>query len=290
MRYFDMHCDTLSRCADNRASVLNNDFDISLEKLSQFDRAVQFFAAFIETEKYQGKAAYDRFLQQYEVFCSALGEAKQFSNVTPILTVENLACINGDLSNIAYLKQCGVRVASLTWNGYNGIAGGVGAEEGISDFGREAVRELERQGITIDVSHLNDKSFFELCDIASKPFIATHSNTRAYCPHPRNLTADQLAQIFRSGGIVGLNLYTLFLGERQTGYGDLLRHIDNMYRAGGEGRVALGTDFDGCDTDERFRSVSDMPAFYDALTRELSENEAESIFYGNAAQFFKDLT
>lgn len=286
MRYFDMHCDTLSVCADNRLNILDGDSQVNIKRLSEFDCAVQFFAAFIDTFKYEGRAAYERFCEQFEMFQTATRYAESYENVKPVLTIENLSCLDGDLGRVEYFKSCGVKAASLNWNGYNGIAGGIGSDEGISDFGREVVRECERCGIVIDVSHLNDRSFFELCDIAEKPFIATHSDTRAYCAQPRNLTDDQLKIIFERGGIVGLNLYDLFLGERKTGYDDLLTHIDNMYRCGGEGHVALGTDFDGCDTDERFENVSSMPKFYDYLCQKISVRDADSIFYDNAAGFF----
>lgn len=286
MRYFDMHCDTLSRCADDEKSIYENDFQISLKRLSAFDYAVQFFAAYINTYDYTGDAAYKRFLQQLEVFRTAEKFADKTPNVLPVLTCEGLSLLDGKSERIEEIKGYGVKVASLNWNGFNGIAGGIGSDEGISDFGREVVRELERCGIIIDVSHLNDRSFFELCDIITKPIIATHSNTRSYCDNQRNLTDDQLKIIFESGGVVGLNLYNKFLGECRSGYDDLLRHIDNMYKAGGEGRVALGSDFDGCETDERFNTVSDMPSFYDYIAQHLSKAAADGIFYNNAARFF----
>ena len=289
MRYFDMHCDTLSRCADEGQSIYDNDFQISLRRLNDFDYAVQFFAAYINTYKYEGEAGYKRFLQQLDVFKTAADYADKSHNVHPVLTVESLSALGGKIERISELKGYGVKVASLNWNGYNGIAGGMDSDEGISDFGREVVRELENSGIIIDVSHLNDRSFFELCDIITKPIIATHSNSRSYCANPRNLTDEQLKIIFESGGVVGLNLYDAFLGERLSGYDDLLRHVDNMYKAGGEGNVALGSDFDGCDTDERFNNVSYMPRFYDYIAAHLSHNDADGIFYGNAARFFEGI-
>ena len=223
------------------------------------------------------------------MFKTAADYADKSPNVHPVLTVESLSALGGKIERISELKGYGVKVASLNWNGYNGIAGGMDSDEGISDFGREVVRELENSGIIIDVSHLNDRSFFELCDIITKPIIATHSNSRSYCANPRNLTDEQLKIIFESGGVVGLNLYDAFLGERLSGYDDLLRHVDNMYKAGGEGNVALGSDFDGCDTDERFNNVSDMPRFYDYIAAHLSRNDADGIFYGNAARFFEGI-
>ncbi len=287
MRYFDMHCDTLSRCVDEHKNIYDNDFQINLKRLNEIDKAVQFFAAYTNTFKYGGEAAFERFESQFDVFKTV--SQYDCANVTPILTVESLSCINGDIDKIGYLKECGVKVASLNWNGYNGIAGGIGSEEGISEFGRDVVKELENCNIVIDVSHLNDRSFFELEKIAKKPFIATHSNAREYCGEPRNLTNDQLKIIFERGGIVGLNLYNKFLGERKNGYDDLMAHIEIMENCGGRAQISLGTDFDGCDTEERFNNVSDMPNFHSYIAEKASTEYADGVFYDNAASFFADL-
>ena len=286
MKYFDMHCDTLSRCYDNKKSIYENDLMIDLKRLNQFEKSVQFFAAYINTFNFTGEKAYERFCQQYEVFKTI--NDYNCENVTAVLTIESLSCLNNDIDRITLFKDCGVKVASLNWNGYNGIAGGIGSDEGISDFGRAVIKKMEELDIVIDVSHLNDKSFYQLCDIATKPFIATHSNTRSYCSEPRNLTDEQLKILFESGGIVGLNFYTQFLGERKPLYDDLMYHIDNMYKCGGEGKVSLGSDFDGCDTDDRFSDVSKLPAFYDYLSQKISEKDANGIFYNNAMNFFEE--
>lgn len=290
IRYFDMHCDTLSKCVDENKSLIKNDCALDVERLGNFEKAVQFFGCYTNTFDYVGEKAFERMMSQYDIFESSRKQFENYSNVTPILTIENLSPIENDLGRIEQFAKMGFKVASLSWNGYNGIAGGIGCDEGISDFGKEAVKELERNSIVIDVSHLNDRSFFELCDIAEKPFIATHSNSREYCDAPRNLTNDQLKIIFERGGVVGLNLFVNFLGKHtKNKYDDLLIHIDNMYKAGGETKVALGTDFDGCRTDERFGSVNDMPNFYEALNQQLGTACANGIFYNNASSFFEKI-
>ncbi len=289
IKYFDMHCDTLSRCYDEKKDIYDNDFQISLKRLAEYDTAVQFFAAYINTFDYVGKAAYDRFCQQLSVYKKAVEYAKELPNVHPILTIESLSCLNHDIDKIDEFKKCGVKVASLNWNGYNGIAGGIGADEGVSDFGCEVIKALESENIVLDVSHLNDRSFDDVLKMSGKPFIATHSNAREYGNVPRNLTSKQLCALFERGGIVGLNLYDEFLGERLPEYDDLARHIEIMLNSGGEGKIALGTDFDGCDTDERFENVSMMSGFYEYLKAHYGEKFANGIFFDNAADFFADL-
>ena len=100
MRYFDMHCDTLSRCADESKSIYDNDLQISLRRLNDFDYAVQFFAAYINTYKYEGEAGYERFVQQLDVFKTAADYADKSPNVHPVLTVESLSALGGKIERV----------------------------------------------------------------------------------------------------------------------------------------------------------------------------------------------
>ena len=102
----------------------------------------------------------------------------------------------------------------------------------------------------------------------------------------RNLDDWQIGQIFDRGGIVGLNLYPPFIGKRLSGYEDLFLHIDRFLKLGGENRLALGTDFDGAELDDRFAGVQDMADLYQALVMRYSEQIAQKIFYKNAKDFF----
>jgi membrane dipeptidase len=141
---------------------------------------------------------------------------------------------------------------TLTWNGKNDIASGNDTADGMSDFGREAVRALEDHRIVVDVSHLNDAGFADLLHVATRPFVASHSNSRAVCPHPRNLTDAQFGEIRDRGGLVGINYYRAFIADVPAGkdvtFDQLSRHIDHFLSLGGEKVLALGSDFDGSDT------------------------------------------
>ncbi len=283
MKYFDLHCDTLCRCADENGVLAENNFDIDIKRLSKFDTAVQTFAAFID-DKYQGEEATKRFYQLYDIYKNT-----DFGKVTPIFSIENLSCLNGDIENIHKFKECGVKIASLTWNADNGIAGGAGSDGGLSDFGKEVVKTLEAEDIVIDVSHLNFKSFSELCSVATKPFIATHSDSYSIFPHKRNLTDEQFEIIADIGGVVGINFYNAFLCEEEKDYYDLLRHIERFLLLGGEDAIALGSDFDGCDIHKSIGRVENIPEFYDFLQKELGKTLADKIFYRNSAFIFKML-
>lgn len=283
MNYFDLHCDTLCRCADEKGSLASNTFDIDVKRLSAFDTAVQTFACFID-DKYKGEEANNRFFELYEIYKNT-----DFKNVKPILSIENLSCLNGDIENIKRFKACGVKIASLTWNADNGIAGGAESDGGLSKFGKEVVKELEKEDIIIDVSHLNFRSFSDLCSVVTKPFIATHSDSYSVFPHKRNLTDEQFEVIADIGGIVGINFYNAFLCEEEKDYYDLLRHIERFLLLGGENTVALGSDFDGCDIHKSIGKVENMPLFYEFLQKELGKKLADKIFYENSALFFKML-
>lgn len=281
MKYFDLHCDTLCKCADQKVALEKNNFDIDVERLSAFDSATQVFACFIHDD-FKGEDATNCFYDLYDVY-----KQTDFKGITPILSIENLSCLNGKIENIHKFKECGVKIASLTWNDENGIAGGANSENGLTDFGKQVVMELEKENIIIDVSHLNFKSFAELCFVATKPFIATHSNSFSVHPHKRNLTDEQFELIVDTGGVVGINFYHKFLCEKENDFYDFLAHIERFLLLGGEDAIALGSDFDGCEIHSSLKTVENMPKLYEFLEKELGKTITNKIFYENCASFFQ---
>lgn len=273
----------MSRCLDEGKDIFKNDCAVDIKRLNEFDSSIQFFAAFIH-DKYNKSGALNRFLQMYRIYKNA-----DFGKTQAYLSVENLSCIEGDTANIPLICGCGVKIASLCWNGYNGIAGGADTEEGLSHFGKRVVKELESHSITVDVSHMNKKSFYDFVSISSKPFIATHSNCSSVYPHRRNLTDEQIRLIAHSGGIVGINLYPVFLGDYEDNYDDIAAHIDHAINVAGEDHIAFGTDFDGSDMDERFKSVCDMQNLWSELTKKFGFTLCNKVFYQNCYEFCKKL-
>ena len=134
----------------------------------------------------------------------------------------------------------------------------------------------------MDVSHLSERAFWQLCEAAQRPILASHSNCRALCGYSRNLTDDQLRAVAQLGGTVGLNLYPPFLGEN-AGFDALLAHLEHMLSICGEGHVALGGDLDGCDELEAgFENVGSYVSFYDYLRSQgYGEDLLDRIFYEN---------
>ena len=209
-----------------------------------------------------------------------------------VLTVENGSALAGRLDRIEALARDGVRMMTLTWNGENEIGSGNATDRGLSPFGREAVRELEQQGILLDVSHLNDRSFTDLLEIAQKPFVASHSNVRAVCGHKRNLTDDQIAEMVRRGCLIGLNYYSAFLREdgQPAAPDDLWRHAEHLLELGAEHCLALGSDADGADLPPWLDSPEQFAGRYQFfLDRGLTASQAEGILWRNALDFFKEV-
>lgn len=207
-----------------------------------------------------------------------------------ILTVENGSALAGRLERIETLARDGVRMLTLTWNGENELGSGNETDHGLSPFGREAVRELERQGILVDASHLNDAGLAELLDVAEKPFAASHSNARAVCPHRRNLTDGQILELVGRGCLIGLNFHSAFLRAdcRLATLDDLWRHTAHFLELGAQDCLALGSDADGADLPPCLSSPGAFAGLYRYfLDRGLSPDLAEGILWKNALNFFQ---
>lgn len=298
MRHFDLHCDTLSRCRSTKQSLLQNDGAISVERGLIFDQWVQAFAVFIGDDK-RGAKAYREFLAQTEVLRKAMDESGKIvpyekdhilSGVcNAMLTVENGAALGGKLEHLEEFAQLGVKVFSLVWNGENELAGGVHSEIGLTGFGREAVRELEKRRIIIDVSHLNTIGFWELCEVAERPFIATHSNCFEVCPNRRNLDDLQIEEIIRRKGLIGLNFFPVFInGESDATFQELRAHIRRILALGGEDCIAVGSDFDGAAMPSRLDRIEKIPDWHQNLLKHFDPEFVEKITFGNAQRFFAE--
>lgn len=305
MRYFDLHCDTLTACRMDGKSILKNDMHVSVEKGKCFAPYIQCAAVFVPDTVRGGDALayFDAHADFFEAELksgafSAVAAGEDVSalegkcGVGMILTVEGGAAVAGKLENLAHLRKRGVRMMTLTWNGSNEIGSGVfsGDTFGLTLFGREAIPEMERLGIVVDISHASEKLFYDVAEIAAKPLVASHSNSKALCGHPRNLTDDQFNVIKRSGGLVGLNFYDAFLNDdkEKASAKDLYAHAEHFLALGGERVLAMGSDFDGSTMPRDIfglESVEDIANIF--LRHNLSEPLVDAIFYKNAADFFR---
>ncbi len=223
--------------------------------------------------------------QLYEVFCSLpvdrATSADDFApaRVTAILHFEGAEAIRADLANLEHWYGRGLRSVGLVWSRPNAFAEGVpfcfpGSPDtgsGLTAAGRELVRACNRLGILVDLSHLNERGFWDVAGLSEAPLVATHSNAHALCAATRNLTDEQLDAVAASGGVVGVNFAVSFLREdgsvlpAETGLDEIVRHIDYLVDRMGIEHVAFGSDFDGADVPAELAGAQDFPKLVDAL-------------------------
>lgn len=307
MSVFDLHCDTLTRERKTRGEidVLNNPrFNISLSKMPPKEKWVQCFAIFMPDEIRGGEATkfFDRiaavFRRQAELHRDRLLPCNTFADIetathtgkcAAILTVEGGSALAGRLEQVEYLHSQGVRMMTLTWNGPNELASGSDTTCGFTAFGREAVAEMERRNILVDVSHLNDRSFEELLGFVKKPFAASHSNARAVCSHSRNLPDAFIKEMARRECLIGLNFCNEFLSNDNRGsMDDLYRHVCHFLNLGAEHCLALGSDYDGAGFHPDLDSMEKSFQIKNYLiSHGIPAQTAEDITFSNAWQFFK---
>jgi membrane dipeptidase len=176
--------------------------------------------------------------------------AKEEGKVALMLSMEGAEGLEGDLRLLRVCYRLGLRCLGITWNRRNEAADGTeerGTGGGLTQFGRELVKECNRLGIILDLSHLAPRGVEDVLDMAEGPVVVTHANCQALWPHPRNLADRQMEAIARTGGFVGFSPVPLFLGENQdrNDLSTLLDHVDHMFSVMGEDGVGLGMDFDG---------------------------------------------
>lgn len=302
MDYFDLHCDTIYECMLRGQALWENRLALSLSKGQRFRRWCQTFALFIP-DKYKGKAAadfYERLLETYRTELSRnvpniahCNNATEIENAVgkgkcaAILSVENGLALAGDIERVDTLYNDGVRMMTLTWNGDNELASGVkGSGSGITPFGKRVVERMGKLGMLCDVSHLNERGFWEIAEMGVAPLVASHSNLKGVCDNPRNLTDEQFKAVCRSGGVMGINFYKDFLGGDP--FERIYANICYALDLGGEDSIAFGSDFDGAEMDYRINSVDKMNNLCDyLLSKGLSQQVLKKLCFSNAFRMFR---
>ena len=282
----DGHCDTPMELWLKQESLRKNTCQVSLERAKKLPGYVQFYAfctVWLQKdgsfeEHYQNALAnFQRELDENAdriVRCGTESDARaaiKEGKCGAFLSIEGAEAISCDPGKLEEAYAQGIRMIAPVWNAENALSGSCVTGGGLTAQGREFVRRAQKLGIILDVSHLSEKGFWDLCDLTEKPFVASHSNSRAVCRHVRNLTDEQFKALCEIGGTAGLNLYGAFLRDdgRPT-LEDVWRHIEHFLELGGEGHIALGGDLDGCDVlPEGFTGVND----YEKLERMLEEKK-----------------
>lgn len=174
-------------------------------------------------------------------------KAKAAGKIYVFIGVEGMAYIQDDISRLDDYYAFGARHGMLTWNESNSLGHGAvtGSTEGLTDLGKQVVRKMQEKGMIVDTSHLNEAGFWDIARIAQKPIIASHSNCKAICGAPRNLTDDQLKAIRDLNGVVGLNAYRNFIDDdiSRSTVERFAQHADRMINLMGIDHVGCGFDF-----------------------------------------------
>lgn len=299
---FDGHCDTAVLLLRRKQSIAGNDCHVDLNKARVLDGYAQVFAfcslAGIDVGAEPQKLLLELPLRELRSQVAAHADRVAFAHdgrqarsiveqgrAAALLSLEGAELIDCDPQKLFALRDEGFVMTTLTWNADNALAGWHGSQSGLSDRGRAFVRAAEEAGILIDVSHLSERAFWQLAEYSQKPILASHSNCRAVWEHTRNLTDDQLRAIAQSGGTVGLNLYTDFLGENAD-FDTMLRHVEHAMRLCGEEHVALGGDLDGCESlPKGFAHIGSYRDFAEfLLSRGYDEALIDQLFFSNLAR------
>lgn len=303
---FDLHCDTaltlLGESRNEAGSLKKNELHIDLERASRLDGYCQCFACFTtpmmqEWNKLSPIVVFERELatiqrevdknQDLITFAYSADEVeanRAQGMMSAILTIEGPAGFGFDPALLENLHQIGFRISTLGWNESNELTGSNVTGGGLTDRGREYIREAQRLGMLVDVSHISDEAFWDIMDCTQAPIVASHSNSRSICGHSRNLTDDMFRAICRTGGVAGINQYGEFLGEQPT-LDTVCDHIFHFMELDPSGKhIALGGDLDGCETlSQGFEGIQSYPALAQRLLeRGLEEKTIGDIFWNNA--------
>ena len=215
--------------------------------------------------------------------------------IAAVMHFEGAEAIGTDLSALEVFHQAGLRSLGLVWSRPNAFAAGVPFSfpsspdlgPGLTAAGRELVAACNELRIMIDLSHLNERGFWDVAELSRTPLVATHSNAHALCPTSRNLTDAQLEAVRDSDGMVGLNFAVQFLRpdgrtDPDTPLDTMVRHINHLVETAGIDHVGLGSDFDGATIPVALGDVTGLPRLIDALgTSGYGEEDLNKLAHGN---------
>lgn len=303
MNYFDCHADTLTVIEKKGETLWKNSCDLDLERTSSFaEKYTQIFSIWKDAMKMNGQNPQKEFDKLYEKAVSLLKQeekhiclckngqdmmdAHKQNKAAAFFSIEDISIMGED----AYrAKELGFSFVMLTWNYENlyGCGSVFAQEKGLTQEGKRLARELLRQKLVLDISHLSDQGTEDIFLLTDMPVIASHSNVRELCSRPRNLKREQIQELIRRKGLIGMNFFAPFV-EKEPGMENLFRHMDYILELGGENVLALGTDFDGCagEFPRGISGVQSIPALRAVMERNgFSPNLLDKIFFDNAYRF-----
>lgn len=321
-QYIDMHCDTLFKALKNgKEFIINGNGMQSIDKMKAANQLCQFFAIYFPSPEELQPLTDIEYYNTLRNYLKAVTEDKNnniglvhnyneiVSNrangkLLAMLTIEDGRIVDGKMENLYKLKQEDVCAIGLTWN-YENCFGFPNStdknimQKGLKPFGIQAVEEMNRIGMLIDVSHLSDGGFYDVAKYSKKPFIASHSNCRELVNHPRNLTDDMIKVLSEKGGVAGLNMVPYFtdteynihgvMERTKTSVEMLVNHVLHFINIGGEDCIGIGTDFDGMEGALEIDNPTKMHLLFDALkTKGITSRQIDKIVNGNVLRVIKN--
>jgi len=303
----DAHCDTLTKVVDNKKSLISNCYHWDINRARKYEGFVQVLAVFQdpgrekpsfrkamryihEAESMERQYPFLKICRNYREIETGLMEKK----VCGLLALEGGDALEGKTENLDEFYNAGIRLITLTWNYANELGDGAEIQRngGLTAFGKDVVKLMQGKGMIVDISHADLKTFEDCMSISTKPVIASHSNARYVCDHPRNLYDWQIKEIKKTGGVVGVNFYTKFINNSfKAGISSLVRHIEHVCEVAGDDTVGLGADFDGMESlPDEIKGVEDLYLVFNELAKlNYSEESIGKIAGGNFLRVFRDV-
>lgn len=328
MKIIDMHCDTIMALMNTENNIYESDNMIDLKKLQEGDYLLQCFAMFVpyaskEEENYSPfevcNKMIDRYYQEIEKYPDLIKPAFNYQDIennikenkiTSLLTIEEGGVCLGNIEYLRNFYRLGARMMTLTWNFKNEIASPnidyfsfdrsssekpkfvPNTKDGLTDFGKEVVKEMNRLGMVIDCSHLGDKGFYDVINLSTKPIVCSHSCSRTICNHVRNMTDDMLFKLKENKGVVGINYCRSFIKEEEgvATVKDVVKHINYIKDLIGIDYIGLGSDFDGISNkDIELKDASMMNLLIKELENQnYTQEEIDKITHKNVLRVFKE--
>jgi membrane dipeptidase len=301
----DAHCDALYKMYNNANLMFDQpsiELDVTYPGLRAAGMLLQFFAIFLPESR--SPQTFQDILDYINLFHNKILNNKHFvlikqakdlvelednGKIGALLSLEGVGALNGHLPYLDILYQLGLRAAGVAWNDANWAADGAmePRKGGLTVKGKRLVEECNRLGIILDVSHLSENGFWDLASTSTRPFIASHSNAHALCPHPRNLTDEQIKAVIECGGMIGITFVPAFLDA--SGSADInhvLNHLDHICSLGGTDSVGFGSDLDGIDRKTKgLEKTEGFVHLMNKLSARYNKEEVDKFLYGNWRRF-----
>lgn len=312
LKIIDAHCDALWKMVEDESIHFyknESPLHVHFENMKKSNIVLQAFALFVPPSipvsqrfEYALKMIdvfYERVLKERvlipiysaEDVNLVLSPASEFKGA--MLTLEGADALQGSLVHLRILHRLGVRALGFTWNHRNEAADGVEEPHagGLSQFGRQLLKEANRLKIILDISHLAEKGFWDVMDLSDSPIIASHSNCLSIHPHRRNLSDSQIQSIIKKRGVIGLTFVPDFITDKkEVTIDDLLKHLEHLLSLGAENHIGFGSDFDGISrTMVNLQNTGEYQNLVEALLRYYREDQVRKWLGGNWTRLFLDI-